>query len=745
MSTATPHTEVIESYLRQLHGDPGLYELRVLDIPGKGKPHVASGYFHSPPLGAAAALQWDKTGATGIYTTLNELHVGTFARSPDEIVAYPKVTTGDTDVVRRRWLPLDFDPIRPAGIASTEAELQAAVDAADAVDAWLHEKCGVDAIRCMSGNGAYLLLRVDLPNDAEASTLVKGVLDGIAAKLEELRPGVPVKLDLSVHNAARILRVMGTTNRKGANIEDRPHRVASWNVGTQSRAPIPIAILQQLAELAKPKPKPGSGDTYRGPDYGRLDVARWLQDAGIGCKDGGTEAKGRKRFILDKCPFNEAHKGRDACIMQDPNGKLSFKCFHDSCTAHGWKQVRDCIGGPRPEHYERNGFHHEGVHEPPPPDDQTPPHYEPEGAGQKDEPLLPIMTAGEMFKTYTKLREPLIDGLLRVGETMNFIAASKVGKSWLTLDLAFAVALGRPWLGFATQPGNVLIVDNELHPETITGRLRRMAEARGIAHEDIAHAISILHLRGRLQDLHRLGHGLRKIEPGRFALIIIDAFYRTLPMDSDENSNANMSMLYNVIDGIADTIRSSFANVHHASKGDQSTKAVTDVGAGAGAQARATDTHLILRPHEEDNVFVLDAAVRSWPPVAPMCLRWGFPIWTPAPELDPTALRPARSRRRPVADKEPAKVQERWTAKRFAEAFGKREPQPRSAVLESAESTGLSEREANRLLRSALEQELLFQTREKGISGAKLIITNTRPSQTHSLTRAPPHTPPVCA
>ncbi len=43
----------------------------------------------------------------------------------------------------------------------------------------------------------------------------------------------------------------------------------------------------------------------------------------------------------------------------------------------------------------------------------------------------------------------------------------------------------------------------------------------------------------------------------------------------------------------------------------QAGKAITDVGAGAGSQSRATDTHLILRPHEEKNCAVLDAAVRS--------------------------------------------------------------------------------------------------------------------------------------
>ncbi|MGV2336781.1 MAG UNVERIFIED_CONTAM: AAA family ATPase [Planctomycetaceae bacterium] len=44
------------------------------------------------------------------------------------------------------------------------------------------------------------------------------------------------------------------------------------------------------------------------------------------------------------------------------------------------------------------------------------------------------------------LRPVLIEGLLRVGEVANFVAATKAGKSWLGLGLLFAVASGNDWL-----------------------------------------------------------------------------------------------------------------------------------------------------------------------------------------------------------------------------------------------------------------------------------------------------------
>ena len=45
-----------------------------------------------------------------------------------------------------------------------------------------------------------------------------------------------------------------------------------------------------------------------------------------------------------------------------------------------------------------------------------------------------------------KHREYIINGLLRRGETMNLIAPSKAGKSFLVGDLSIAVATGDVWL-----------------------------------------------------------------------------------------------------------------------------------------------------------------------------------------------------------------------------------------------------------------------------------------------------------
>jgi hypothetical protein len=254
---------------------------------------------------------------------------------------------------------------------------------------------------------------------------------------------------------------------------------------------------------------------------------------------------------------------------------------------------------------------------------------------------------GELLDRHPNLRPPVVHGLLRQGETMNVIAPSKVGKSWLVIDLALAAATGGTWLGgFRAERGEALILDNELHPETLADRLRKVAEARGIDLGALRDRITVKVLRGRLRDILSLRTYLDRFGPGRFKLIILDTLYRMLPADVSESGNAEMAGVYNVIDSYADRLGCSFVAIHHASKGNQADKAVTDVGSGAGSMSRAADSHLILRQHEEDGVYVLEAAVRSWAPVEPQCLRWQFPVWEPERGLSPDQLRRPEEKRR---------------------------------------------------------------------------------------------------
>ncbi len=260
-----------------------------------------------------------------------------------------------------------------------------------------------------------------------------------------------------------------------------------------------------------------------------------------------------------------------------------------------------------------------------------PPNY-----GQRIERL----SFAELAAAHPVLRPPVIDGLLRQGETMNLISSSKVGKSWLMYLLLLSVVTGRYWLDrFATRQGKCLLVDNELHGSTLANRIPTVATAMHLDPEQYDLDLEVMSLRGRLKTLDDLKADLDRIEPGEFAVIGLDARYRFAKDGESENDNAAQARFYNLVDQIAERTGSAIVLVHHSSKGSQGDKKVVDVGAGAGSQSRAADCHLVLREHQDDNAVVLDAAVRSFKPVEPLVLKWSFPLWLPDTSADPLALK----------------------------------------------------------------------------------------------------------
>ena len=261
----------------------------------------------------------------------------------------------------------------------------------------------------------------------------------------------------------------------------------------------------------------------------------------------------------------------------------------------------------------------------------------------------------DLVRRYPHVNRPVVDGLFRRGETCNVIADPKVGKSWMVYGLALSVVGGRPWLDrFDTTPGRVLLIDNELHPQTLASRIPLVCQAMEMFPADLGDRLEVWPLRGNLKTIHGLGQLLRKHAARKVRMIIFDSRYRFRVAGESENDNAAEAMFYNEVDRIAHDTEAAIVMVHHTSKGDQSGKKITDIGAGAGSQARAADCHVVLRQHELPDHFVLEAAVRSFPPVEPMVLRWKFPQWVPVVDADPGKLKGKADPRQEQRDYETA-------------------------------------------------------------------------------------------
>lgn len=319
-------------------------------------------------------------------------------------------------------------------------------------------------------------------------------------------------------------------------------------------------------------------------------------------------------------------------------------------------------------------------------------------------PAFAPIAASELIRDYPDLRPVVIADLLREGETMNIVAAPKVGKTWLVHELAVAVVSGRTWLGKATKRGRVLLIDGELHQATLAHRLRTTQLTLGVSDADMA-ALQVWAVRGQRLTIDDIAAALKDASPGEYLLIVIDALYRFLPLDGEENSNETMTRVYNTLDAIAERSGASVVVVHHSTKGNQSDRAVTDVGAGAGSQSRATDTHLVVRLHDQEDAAVVAAAVRSFPPLEAFAIRSTKPGWALAPDLDPTLLRKPARRGRATTPPESPKPEPvaPWTPERFAAEIVGRHRSIRDEVIARAASQGLSKGAAESLLRRAVE------------------------------------------
>ncbi len=221
MSTIDSSNHLIQEKLSSIHNTPeNLFDSdQVVELRGfKGRKTV-SGYFNDHDALARAAHKLDVEGYQ-VYVTLNQVNPDLLARAANRLKEYPKSTTSDNDIIRIKWLPLDFDPVRPSNVASTNEEKEAAEACTREVRQFLLNLGWPDPVVGDSGNGFHLLYRIDLPNTQESRGLVKGVLESLAFRFDDKR----VKVDTAVGNPARIWKLYGTMARKGDSVPERPHR-----------------------------------------------------------------------------------------------------------------------------------------------------------------------------------------------------------------------------------------------------------------------------------------------------------------------------------------------------------------------------------------------------------------------------------------------------------------------------------------------------------------------------------------
>ncbi|MEJ7591110.1 MAG: AAA family ATPase [Planctomycetaceae bacterium] len=285
-----------------------------------------------------------------------------------------------------------------------------------------------------------------------------------------------------------------------------------------------VYALRAVAAMSEPaKSVSVSLPTALYGQHSARDLRRYLNEHGIEYREAKSD-QGLK-LQLDECPFNSDHKSPDSFVAQYDSGMTIFSCSHDSCSQYKWADFRLRIGDPKQPQISSTTPFIEGerVHL----DDRGN-----VGTVQQDDggPVVTVQIVGKSGNACTKdfprsevqsidgptkepkvfevksawdavahparMRECVIEGLVRRGEVVNVVASTKVGKSWLALGLLFCVSTGRDWLKRRVLQGNVLLLDNELHDETIQNRTATVAREMNLLRSESHSRFDYIPLRG---------------------------------------------------------------------------------------------------------------------------------------------------------------------------------------------------------------------------------------------------------
>lgn len=306
-----------------------VFEVRVIR---KRPKQVLSGYFKNADVLLKELKKIDLSGCN-VYITLNAVKEECYAAEQHDKFLPGASATNDNDIDYFCWLMVDLDPKRKSGISATDEEREAAFKLATRIYNFLKSHGFEEPVRGKSGNGAHLLYRVALANNAENKTLLQSCLKA----LDLMFSNEAVEVDISTATPGHCTKAYGTLAQKGADTPERPHRMSSIVYVPDSVQVTDKAKLEWLASQLPQTEEATVSRTYA-KQQGEFDIESWMQKFGIGYT--AKPFRDGVKYVLDVCPFNDAHRSPDSSVFKYNNGKIGFRCFHNSCQGRTWRDVR---------------------------------------------------------------------------------------------------------------------------------------------------------------------------------------------------------------------------------------------------------------------------------------------------------------------------------------------------------------------------------------------------------------------
>lgn len=457
----------------------------------------------------------------GVYYTLNPV--------PADLIGNAK----DVDVLFRRLLLIDVDPVRTSGDPkdnATAEEKEVARLVAVAIMDWLTELGWPAPLLIDSGNGWHLIYRIDLPNNDHAKLLVRNVLCALGDKFDTPAAGV----DRSVANASRIAKLPGTWACKGPHSAERPHRLARTMFCPEVPEIVTAEQLEAVAKAAKEQVAT-NGKPLPPRQYGLPKLT---------ATDGGTaEAYGRKALDGECARVRLAIAGPQG----GRNNALNAAAFSLGQLVAGGVLAQSAVEGGLYEaaivagldDKETRGTIRSGL-----------------VAGMKlprtpkpkpeAEPAASAVPAGESIiirasKIVPRKVEWLWPGRIPLGKLTTFAGVGGLGKTFVLCDITARVTRGSEWPhsgGECAEPGQVLFLSGEDDPDdTLVPRLIEL----GADLDKVCFLRSEVQDQFTLKDLVTLDKALAEVGDGvRFVVIDPPSCFLG---EADDHKNAEVRSL----------------------------------------------------------------------------------------------------------------------------------------------------------------------------------------------------------
>ena len=261
----------------------------------------------------------------------------------------------------------------------------------------------------------------------------------------------------------------------------------------------------------------------------------------------------------------------------------------------------------------------------------------PPGEYPQEDDFPPILSLAE-WQDPEPLPEGLVEGVLHRGMKMVLGGNSKSFKTWVLMDLGFAVASGGDWLGLPCRQGRALYVNFELNQGFCQSRLKAIATASGLEFADLKN-FDVWNLRGHAVGIEAFVKKITpKVSSRGYSVIILDPMYKLLGGLS-ENTAEDVAFIMNTLDRLAVQSNASIVIGHHFSKGNQSQKEAIDRVSGSGVWGRDPDALMMLTRHEQDNAYSVSSILRNYRPLDDFVIEWNFPRMSRRDDLNPGRLR----------------------------------------------------------------------------------------------------------